>query len=519
MEDVRRSLRRHERTFERLCTVAGSRAAAGRWRAAVALAQVASDYAYHDHPGRFADERLERILDGAGAAMLAPWATTERRATTDRVLHVLTEGYALGGHTRLVWRWIAADAGRRHSVALTRQRGEAPAALGEAVAATGGAVHDLSSIDGLLARAGRLRTLARDVDVVVLHVHPFDVVPAIAFGGRRADARCGPAVVHFNHADHVFWVGTSAADVVADIRGSGRDLAVARRGTEPRRHVRLPIPIPAADRAIERSAAKRALGIPADAVVLLTAASPSKYVGVPGAPHFLELVLPVLEKEPDAVLVACGPTGPAWAAAGERTGGRVQAAGPTTDLALPIAAADVYLDSYPFASLTSSLEGASVGNPVLSFAPQDGDGLVMAVDDDALDRHLLRARTVDEYQSLLIELVEDERGRQERGAATAWEVLAQHTGDGWRGWVEDVYEAARRADPARPRAVPAAGPSELDELLVSWNAATGMDVPLASVLWRHRDDLPPLHRAIALVLQVASKAARSVKNRTKGGSR
>ena len=47
----------------------------------------------------------------------------------ERVLHVITECAAVGGHSRMAWRWIERDEDRLPTLALTRHRAEVPAPL------------------------------------------------------------------------------------------------------------------------------------------------------------------------------------------------------------------------------------------------------------------------------------------------------------------------------------------------------------------------------------------------------
>jgi hypothetical protein len=156
---------------------------------------------------------------------------------------VATSVEAVGGHTRMIRRWIERDAeAARHSIALIRQRKAVPPDVSRAVLAAGGRIFRLGTRRaGLLDLARELRAVAAGVDLVVLHVAPQDVVPLLAFSGLAER----PPIALLDHADHLFWTGVSIADAVIGLRRSGRDLATAARGVAPERSLALPIPVEA----------------------------------------------------------------------------------------------------------------------------------------------------------------------------------------------------------------------------------------------------------------------------------
>ena len=295
-----RRLDAHFREYLALVDTAQRRMENERLEAAAAWAQIAGHYAWMNHTGLFASRPLERVLGRLAARLPQPGRTRPRTARPREVLHVVTQCYGTGGSTQQVACWIEHDASRHHRVCVTRQRGAPPP---DKIVAPLTSPSDLIRLDtergGLMERSARLRALALDADVVMLHVHPYDVVPVIAFAG--ADGV--PPVVYIDHADHVFWLGISIANVVMHMRDSGRLLAMARRGLDPARSAVVPRPLRPGGRTVQRDDAKRRLGIDPSAVLLVTAADGTKYRPV-GSPSFVELVLPVLERHPDALLHA-----------------------------------------------------------------------------------------------------------------------------------------------------------------------------------------------------------------------
>jgi glycosyltransferase involved in cell wall biosynthesis len=472
---------------------------AGRLDAAAAIAQAAAQHAWMNHAGRFADPELEALLAelAARCAVSPAAAARPRREDPEDVLHVVTQCYQTGGSTREIACWLEQDAGRRHRVCVTRQGSDpTPTFLADRLRGPADLVLLDAARGGLMARAAALRALAATVDVVVLHVHPYDVVPLIAFAGVER-----PPVVLVNHADHVFWLGVGISDAVLHMRESGRRLAEARRGLALERSMVMARPLMPADRTVARDEAKRRLGLDPAAVVLATAADASKYRPV-GADTFLGLVVPALLRHPEAILLAAGPSdaGP-WAQAAARTDGRVRALGRLPDITLLHQAADVYLDSFPFSSLTSLLEAGSVGVPSITYRGHPADCGVLGADVPGVDPFISAPEDPAAYDAALERAIADPAWRHETGARTAEAIRATHTGAGWQADVDAVYRQAARMAAAGP---PLPGPApfaadRVDELVRDVMLQTGFAQGPDGVLLAHLGLLPLRQRASTAV--------------------
>jgi glycosyltransferase involved in cell wall biosynthesis len=464
-----RTIEQHFAIFRDLVERTQSYLARGKYDAAAVHAEIAANYAMSNHAGLFTSPQLEGMLLTIGQA-LGPRAyyarsRVERSAAPGRVLHVLTRAFGIGGDSRMVWRWMRQDSGRSHSLVLTRQGGvPVPPLLGTAVAAAGGRVDVLNQRRGGLCNwAIALRRLATAADVVVLHVHPYDVVPVLAF----ADKRNTPPIVFVDHADHAFWVGASVTDVLASMRDSGANLALARRGFSPERITLLPIVLGPAKRTLSRSEAKARLGLAPDAIVLLSIARPHKYTPFDER-SLLSALLPVLAKYRQAQLLVIGPEDKEpWTSSRLQTQGRVRALGMREDTEVFYQAADIYVDSFPIVSITSLLEAGSYGTPLVSLCPHE-QGSVLCADTPALARCLIQASSVEACQAELASLIEDGERRQRLGLETSESIGAIHSGSGWQRSLETAYGQVRtpqlRIQPAPLAEKPYLG--ELDQLLV-----------------------------------------------------
>lgn len=466
---------------------------AGRFESAAVFAQIAGTFAWWNHAGVFAAPEIEEVLGELSARLTSVAAVRPRTERASDVLHVVTQVYATGGPTQAITSWIEQDSARRHRVCLTRQGSDpVPAKILECLDGPSSLIRLDTSPGGLLARAGALRAAAAEADIVMLHPHPYDVIPIIAFAGASGM----PPVVYVNHADHVFWLGTSVAGTVMHMRDSGRILSETRRGIDPARSWVMSRPLRLMDRRMSRAEAKRQLGVPQDRILVVTAADGAKYRPV-GSPSFLELVVPVIEEHADAMLLAAGPSPDAdWSAASERTGGRLRALGRLPDVSTLHQAADVYVDSFPFASLTSLLEAGSFGTPAITFRGHPAECLVLGADTRGVDEYLQSPSEPAEFRATLGRLITDASWRTELGEATRQAIRQTHTGDGWRSSVEGLYAFASRSGvPSSVGPAPqSTGP--LDQMVDLIMARTGYgDGPSGAV--RDNLGLLPLRERLA----------------------
>lgn len=434
--------RAHER-FHAVLSLAEERLAAQEIDAAAGLAQLAATYAFPANTGQFGSPRLERLLTAIGTrissrAPASPARPAERRR---HVVHVLTYAKPIGGDSRFAWRWMELDGTSRHSAVITTQAEVAadyavPPALTAAAAASGGAVHVLAAPPSrLIEQAGELRALCQDADVVALHLYPYDIVPilALAAGCERAK------VVLVHHSDHTFWTGSGVAHLVAHLRGQSDAFLSRRRGLDARRATFLPIPIDKPAAPMDRREAKRSLGLDPDGVMLLTIASPFKY-SAPGQVGLLDLVTPVIAANPRAALWAVGPSDEgAWHAAGVASNGRIRALGRRWDNDVLHAAADVYLDSVPFASITSLLEAGRHGTPLLGFRAGGADLRLLGAGAPGLDDVMPSPDDAGVYRELLSRMIVDREFRLDCGERVRQRIHETHIGEGWLRALAGVY--------------------------------------------------------------------------------
>lgn len=288
-------------------------------------------------------------------------------------LHVMTEPYLTGGHTRVVERWIKNSPDSQiHSLFVTKEKEieKLPEELIKNVSNKKGEVIVLNDKDTRVQKALKLREIASQYEYVILHIHMFDVVPIIAFANEEFKR----PVIFFNHADHVFWLGVSVSDLVVNLRGYSSTYNVKNR--QCLNNEVLPLPIPKANKnynVLENiediNGVKEELGFKKDSKVIVTMANGYKYL--PFFEYdFIETVKKILQRNEYAVLLAIGPNPKTkiWEDAFNDTNGRIKAIGEIDNKLVQkyLKIADLGLDSFPISSFVSMLEIARYNVPCLS---------------------------------------------------------------------------------------------------------------------------------------------------------
>jgi hypothetical protein len=385
-----RTMEANHRTFLRLVAAAQSCSRAERKAQHCAHAAL---FAVNNPCGVFYSHALETMLQAL--ALTIP-AAPVRTPSENRFLHVVTRCYASGGHTRVLERWISASpATQRHDVVLISQgRRPVPPYLEEVVQQkSGGILHLAPRLP--LEKAAELRALAGDYSAIILHVHPYDIVPMLAL----SHTKFARPIVLFNHADHLFWLGTSLADLVVNFRSSTLEIGRKARGITHDAVLPLPMkPVPEKLRPDREtlSSIKASLGFPATCKVMVTIASAYKYEPSGGV-DFLATIEEILRLEPEAVLLAIGPSArdAQWRRAMKKSNGRIRALGiiPNSELDRYLSIADVALESFPFNSPTALMELARYRIPCLTLATPaesvdafEEAGIVCATQEELISR-------------------------------------------------------------------------------------------------------------------------------------
>lgn len=444
------------REFSRALNRAEKEAARGKPELAVEWCSYAATMAWLVNPGFFYSHEVEQLLAEIGRKHLDSGPLPARPVgLPQRFLHLMSTAYESGGHTRAVSRWIEICAqhapSEHHSILISMQRDDpVPAWLGTSAEKTGGHLMELPPGLSRLQAASEIRLRAAEFDAVILHIHPNDPLPNIAFHDRPRP------VLFFRHADHIFNLGLDVAPVFADLRPVGHAMSL-RFCPSTARKVMLPIPLLDDGNVLcGKTDARKKLGLPADSLIALTVGLPRRFTPENGV-SFPALVHSVCKANPKILIIAIGLTeSDPFPGLSQSVGGRFLPIGVINDrdrFDLYYQAADIYMDA-PGGSGTATLDAARMGLPVQRlFNPCR---CLLWSEDPGLDSVSRAASNQEEFAATAQEWLNwPEQRRLDLGRRFRNAVLRDHCGASWKSnWLDPAVKALTLPTDSPPDSIP-----------------------------------------------------------------
>lgn len=321
---------------------------------------------------------------------------TSESYNPNSVLHVLTESYEYGGHTRVVERWIAnAPENETHSIYLTNQKEkDIPASLKDIVISQHGNIHCFYDEDCINA-ACKLRQTASKYEKVILHVHMDDFIPLLAFGTSEFKR----PVLLYNHADHLGWLGISIADLVLEIRSFGTEITKNKRGCS--RQYKIGIPVYRPEK--QQYKTRKELGLPENKKIIFSCGNEQKYKSIDNINIFN--IIKELTDKYDIVFVLVGIKNiKSFKLKKYRINKEKMIILPSMEhkrLMSYINAADIVIDSFPMSGATALMDAVALEKPVVS-------GCSMVGQMDYIVKTPYYCNTINELVEKLKSLIENE---------------------------------------------------------------------------------------------------------------
>ncbi len=281
------------------------------------------------------------------------------------VLHVMSQAYMSGGHTRCVERWVEQMPNFVHSCVVLNQNSAFPEKLKLVVENSGGKLGLYNTSDSMLKRALRLREYASSFEYIVLHINMDDPIALIAFGTPEFKR----PVLFFNHADHIFWLGISISDYVADLNSAGHDITLQKKGAKNASILGIPVDN-IAFKPFDQKQARQKIGISDEKKIIFSSGSSKKYHPL-GKLSFYNIVSDVVTKDKNIVFFIMGVDVKDifWSKLKRKFPDNLfilNSSGYEDGYKLYLSAADLVIDSYPIGGGTAIIDAVKVGKPVLS---------------------------------------------------------------------------------------------------------------------------------------------------------
>jgi glycosyltransferase involved in cell wall biosynthesis len=283
------------------------------------------------------------------------------------IVLVASELLDFGGHSRVVLNWLKAfREDGNHRLLITRRVTNVFKATLESQR-----IPFYLCVKQGIELVNEIIACCANAEQVVLHIHPDDIVTAIA---ARLLARSGKRIVFYNHADHAFSFAITSAQMVCEISTYGIELNKRARRLQNSCYLGIPIECRNGRTHREVNSDKN------PNKTVFSGGDSSKYV--PGPEFFGEFIDSLLQQRNDVTFLLAGPTGsePWWSDVKERWGTHIQFLGNVShskylDI---MQKADVYVDSFPVTGGTAFPEAllcgklvAGLSNPIQGYSPAD----------------------------------------------------------------------------------------------------------------------------------------------------
>ena len=283
-------------------------------------------------------------------------------------LHVITEPYMIGGHTRLMEQ-LATMHTNKPDILVTRASTDV-ALLRTKVFFDNAYV---ISAESRQERISKIFDIIKNYTKIVLHTHPNDIEAIISCGvlKRKTEVK----VFFVNHADHVFTYGSSVADIYFEISSYGKSLDNFKKITGKKSFLGIPV--------ANKNAAAKNINIRKDgALNFFSAASATKFKPSKGFDirPAIESILSEYKRSVFWIVGANLYTSTWWWVLKVKYGRRFKVipALPYISYCNLLEKADFYMDSYPLPGGTAFCEQVLSGrkcigliSPVQGYSPAD----------------------------------------------------------------------------------------------------------------------------------------------------
>ncbi len=188
------------------------------------LAKYYATYCWQNRVGFFQDLEFEKEL-GKISSKYKINTFEIKSICNKRTLHIATEVYSSGGHTRVINNWINFEEKNQDLLIINSEKSQIESWLEETLKKNAGKIILLRQ-NNVLEKAKELFNIVQNYERIILHIHPDDIIPILAFSNSKIIEK----IYFYNHADHVFWLGVTINKCVLDLTSEGKEFSLKKRG-------------------------------------------------------------------------------------------------------------------------------------------------------------------------------------------------------------------------------------------------------------------------------------------------
>jgi hypothetical protein len=348
------------------------------------------------------------------------------------IVHIATTLYAVGGHSSYFRNLVEFDAESNHYLILTQQECfNLPASVENEFNSEKGNLIKFGN-ESPIEKAGIIKSVLHEQNVYIfLHTHPYDCVPVLAFSNKKK-----APVILINHADHAFWLGSSIADIVINIREEAAEICKKKRNLT--HNIVLPIPIKSDGPAVTRVEAKQKLGIDPNKILAISMGSFYKFV--PNETYdFFSTIEEIMNKNPDLLVKIIGVSeNEDLQKLNFNFHNQIELLGIIENTNHYKQAADIIIDPMPYGSYTSVLEFCAFGSyPIITYNPNK---LFDLSQDPALNGLIQVASNRAEYIDSFNKIISDNDRRNKIAEIIKFNMAKYHSGPNWLEKYHSIFK-------------------------------------------------------------------------------
>jgi len=311
-----------------------------------------SYYMVNYHCGVFRYEPIEELMQAIGNEIVTE---SIHHAKNNRFLHIMTKASVTGGHTSVVENFIKNRLGydEEHHLLLVSQYDEIKPDFCHALDVNN-KLFDVSNME-VETKIREIALISQGYEYVILHHHMYDVLPILALSRFKNKKN----IFVYNHADHLYWVGSSIVSRTLEMSTDGAIFSATRRGIVDA--CILPIPLRKKEK-ISAGNLREKLNLSCQQKVLLTIGNKNRFLTKKYS--YKDVIREVVKNTNDIVFVIIGDHdesfwGDLWSCHRVIFPGIV----PKDELDAYYSIADLYLDSFPMGGSTATLDALCYGVP------------------------------------------------------------------------------------------------------------------------------------------------------------